>query len=300
VPRARDPKRDEAFNLWKKHNGEVTNRAIAEELDVPEKTISAWKSRDRWNAVLQKNDCSTTNDKPARQSRSPSKEIINEPVVETDELTDKQRLFCIYYVKSFNQTMAAIKAGYAPESAHVRGSELVRNRKVADEIRRIKGKMISELFLDAMDVLQVYVKIAFADITDFVDFGQEKRPELDHNLKPMIDENGDEITYSYSFVNLKNHDEVDGTLITEVKKGKDGVSIKLADKMKALEKLSLYFDLFPDNFKRQLEEEKLKIAHHKVFGVNEEEEYEDDGFEDALQAVTSEVWSNDNSTEEDS
>lgn len=30
-------------------------------------------------------------------------------IVESDDLTDKQRLFCIYYIKSFNQTMAAIK-----------------------------------------------------------------------------------------------------------------------------------------------------------------------------------------------
>ena len=73
MPRKRDPNRDRAFEIWKEHKGEITNRVLAEKLDVPEKTISAWKSRDKWNAVLQKNDCSTTKQKPANKARSPSK-----------------------------------------------------------------------------------------------------------------------------------------------------------------------------------------------------------------------------------
>lgn len=59
MARKRDPRRDEAFELFKKSNGSITNREIAEKLSVPEKTISAWKSRDKWNAVLQNDNCST-------------------------------------------------------------------------------------------------------------------------------------------------------------------------------------------------------------------------------------------------
>ena len=36
-------------------------------------------------------------------------------------------------------------------------------------------------------------------------------------------------------VRFRESAEVDGTLITEVKQGKDGASIKLADRMKALD-----------------------------------------------------------------
>ncbi|PPA70050.1 phage terminase small subunit [Jeotgalibacillus proteolyticus] len=72
MPRARDPNRDKAFEIWKEKNGDITNRALAEMLNVPEKTISAWKSRDKWNAVLQTNDRSTTmrKKKPERKKRS--------------------------------------------------------------------------------------------------------------------------------------------------------------------------------------------------------------------------------------
>jgi len=53
VARKRDPKRDEAFELWKQHDGEITNRAIAEQLDVDEKKVAVWKQRDKWNVVQQ-------------------------------------------------------------------------------------------------------------------------------------------------------------------------------------------------------------------------------------------------------
>lgn len=70
--------------------------------------------------------------------------------------------------------------------------------------------------------------------------------------------------YSYSFVDFKESEEVDGTLITEVKKGKDGVSIKLADKMKALEMLTKYYDLLSENDKKRLQEEKIKVDIEKT------------------------------------
>ena len=57
MARQRNPKRDEAYEIYKQHNGDITNRAIAEMLDVPEKTIGSWKSKDNWvgklNGVLQ-------------------------------------------------------------------------------------------------------------------------------------------------------------------------------------------------------------------------------------------------------
>ena len=71
--------------------------------------------------------------------------------------------------------------------------------------------------------------------------------------------------------------------------------------MKAMEFLTKHFDMVPDHFKRQLETEKLKIAHAKAFGNEDPEQYEDDGFNEALNATTSEVWgdANDQTDEDD-
>ncbi|MEW4239778.1 terminase small subunit [Priestia megaterium] len=130
MARKRDPRRDEAFGIWKQHNGEITNRAIAEQLDIPEKTIRAWKSRDKWNTVLQKGKCSTTNKKASQKTRALTKKQTHEINNETIELTEGQRLFCLYYVKTFNATMSAIKAGYSADTAHVQGPRLLGNVRI--------------------------------------------------------------------------------------------------------------------------------------------------------------------------
>ena len=52
MPRARDPNRDRAFEIYKKHNGEIQNREISKKLNVSEKTISGWKCKDKWNDKL--------------------------------------------------------------------------------------------------------------------------------------------------------------------------------------------------------------------------------------------------------
>lgn len=75
-----------------------------------------------------------------------------------------------------------------------------------------------------------------------------------------------------SFVDVKDSGLVDGTIVTEAKLGKEGIAIKLADKMKALEKLSLYFDLFPDQFKQKIENEKLKLAKQKAEKTDDSQE----------------------------
>jgi len=98
-----------------------------------------------------------------------------------------------------------------------------------------------------------------SDVTDFIEFGTSELQEIDEIGEPIFDDEGNTITYMVSHMNFRNHDEVDGTLITEVKKGKDGVSIKLADKMKALDMLTKYFDLLSEKDKKQLQEEKLKL-----------------------------------------
>lgn len=165
-----------------------------------------------------------------------------------DNLTDKQRLFCIYYIKYFNATKAYQKAyECAYSTAMVEGHRILRNPKVSAEIDRLKAEQMNELKLDVRDVLQKYIDIAFADITDYVEFGKKKKE------KKIV-----------NYVDFKQSNKIDGTIVTEVKQGKDGVSIKLADKMKALEMLSKYFDLLDDKEKKRLQAEKLKAEIEKT------------------------------------
>ncbi|EGQ21087.1 phage terminase small subunit [Sporosarcina newyorkensis 2681] len=288
------PNWEEIQREWE--TSKITLAALAEKHDVKLGTLKSRKSRDTkdgnsWTRGAPKKVATKTQKVATPSKRMQPKKEQFEPVVESDDLTDKQRLFCIYYIKSFNATMSAIKAGYATNSAHVEGSRLLRNAKVADEIRRLKGEMQQGVFIDAMDVLNKYIQIAFADITDYVMFGSAERQAVDEQGRPKLDDNFKPITYRESYVDLKNHDMVDGTIITEVKEGREGVSVKLADKMKALEMLTKYFDLLPEHQKRRLEEEKMKLELGNLRGDTEGDPHaQGSSYEDALNAQTEDVF----------
>ena len=162
----------------------------------------------------------------------------------------------------------------------VNGSRLLRNAKISDEIDRLKAEQANELKLDVRDILQKYIDIAFADITDFVEFGRETVTDAETGLE-----------YEVNKVKFKDSSEVDGTIITEVKQGRDGVSIKLADKMKALEMLSKYFDLLSENDKKRLQEEKLKAETAKAKAEAERLTKEDD--DDNEEIIIVDEWSDD-------
>ena len=134
-------------------------------------------------------------------------------------------------------------------------------------------------------LLQKYIDIAFADIKDYMEFGTET----------IEGKNGE---FEISFVKLKDSNGVDGTLISEVSQGKDGIKIKMLDKMKAMDFLSKYKDLLSDEEKtkldieyKRIQNEKLKAEVAKVTG-NDEPQIESDGFIEALNGKTAEVWNN--------
>ncbi|WP_191556601.1 terminase small subunit [Metabacillus idriensis] len=237
---------------------DITLKDLAEKHGIKDSTLRSRKNREKWQ---RNNATQRGNVAPQRAAKKESKPIV----VESEDLTEKQHLFCLYYVKSFNATQSAIKAGYSANTAHVQGPRLLGNVRVAEEIRRIKRDMTQGVFIDAMDVLNKYIKIAFSDINDYLTFGR-REIEIDR------DKEGNPITTEVNYVQFNESGNVDGSVISEVKQGKDGVSIKLEDKMKALEKLSLYFDLFPDKFKREIEQEKLKIAHEKIIKEGTDQE----------------------------
>lgn len=240
MARARDPNRDKAFEIFKQHNGEITNRKIAELLGVLEKTISAWKSRDKWNVVLQKNECSTTNKKQPKKTK-PKADVEEElPLSENGDLTDKQRLFCIYYTKYFNATKAYQKVyESAYTTARTNGSRMLTNANIRSEIESLKKDIAGGIMIDARAVLQKYIDVAFADIGDYVEFGKHA-------------------------ITMKDLSEVDTSIIAEATNTEDGIKFKLADKMKALDFLAKYTDLLNENELKQLKVEKERVMIEKT------------------------------------
>ncbi len=52
MPRARDPSREKAFQIYKEHNGNIDLVEIASHLNISPGTIRGWKSKDKWEQLL--------------------------------------------------------------------------------------------------------------------------------------------------------------------------------------------------------------------------------------------------------
>lgn len=72
---------------------------IAKELGVPEGTVRSWKNRYEWECNVANKKRNVAN-KTKRRKKAVADEV--EAVLQNTDLTDKQQLFCIYYIRSFN------------------------------------------------------------------------------------------------------------------------------------------------------------------------------------------------------
>lgn len=186
-------------------------------------------------------------------------------------LNDKQRKWCEVYVNSFNPKIAAKKAGYNSKIAHSLGWKLRQNPDVNLYLSWLKLKITYKVWIRPEDIIDQYARIAFADITDFMEI-------KDGRMK------------------LVDSDMMDGQLVKSVKRGKDGTSIEMYDKFQALARLERFFEEMPKDWKRKLEEKKLELQEQKLSlerekaGLVDDEDGTDDGFLEALRGTAEEVW----------
>ena len=282
---ARTPNSDLAYVDYL--NG-MKYKDIAEKYGVTINTVKSWKTRYGWTKdgkkgvhTKTKKVCTQKLDKDD-DNKKPIADAVEE-VEENTELTDKQRLFCIYYIRCFNATKAYQKAyGCSYETAMVNGSKLLGNTKIKVEILHLKQNRLNRELLSGEDIFQKYMDIAFADITDYVDFGTEEVPVMSLHgpvqVKNPKTGKKETLIKTVNIARFKKSTEVDGTIISEVKQGRDGASIKLADKMKALQWLSDHLDLATEEQRTRIAQ--IKAQTDKLTGNNQEiedmEEIEDE------------------------
>lgn len=250
---------------------------IAAKYGVSINTVKSWKKRYAWSRN-KKTECiqkgCTQNKKGAHKKEAVAEDVSQ--VVINDGLTDQQQLFCLYQSRMFNYTKAYMKAypGCTYASAAVLGSRLMKNQLIRETIEQLKQNHMNREMLKQEDIFQKYMDIAFADMNDYMSFGQE---EIETDYGPRM----------INSVRLKESDQVDGTLITEVKQGRDGVSVKLADRMKAIDWLADHMDIATAEQKAKIEQIRAKTA---IMSGTSEEETEDDGFIEALKGEVADVW----------
>ena len=148
-------------------------------------------------------------------------------------LTPKQKRFCDEYLIDLNGTQAAIRAGFSKKSAYRYAIELLQKTHVAKYIEQCQKQLAKKTGISQERVLNELAKIAFADLKDFAAWRTEK-------TQVGIDEKTFEPIIGYDvIIEVKNSDEIDGHVISEIGRGKDGTfKFKPHDKLKAIESIS--------------------------------------------------------------
>ncbi|MGU8571800.1 terminase small subunit [Clostridium perfringens] len=287
MARARSPNRDKAFEIYKDHDGDIKLIDIAKELNLKDSQIRKWKSQDNWDEKLKGAlPISKSNVTNQNQNKTNIKKDIKEPIVEevnevlkNTELTDKQRLFCIYYINCFNAAKAykkAYKCSY--ESALSNGYRLMENDSIRKEIENLKKHKLNRAMISEEDIFQRYLDIAYANIGDYLKFGRRRKNKWTKNKDgefiAVIDpDTGQQDFYEYNFIELNESSDVDTSLLSEVKEGKDGISVKLKDGMKALDWLTKHMNIATDKQKAELEVLKSKIVNNEKRKEDKIDEY---------------------------
>jgi len=270
MPKKRSPQRDEAFRIWKEHNGEILLCDIAAQLGVPESSVRAWKLKDNWTGSIgtfHKNaERSETQKEQARRAKVNAR--VASEISAAPGLNDQEKDFCLHYLKTYNGKLSALHAGYSPNCAKQQAWTMLRRPAIQSFLQYLQQLRRASLLVDQDAIVERMMQIAFADMTDFVDVTVEWEPLFYKGLPVMVkDVEGKPImmTYERNKMLFKPSSEMDGGLICEISQGKDGTKIKLEDRQKALEWLANYFMMNPmDRHRVAYDNKRISIEERKI------------------------------------
>ncbi len=213
---------------------------IAAKYDVSINTVKSWKSRHGWQRRA-----------PAKKSvHTKTKKVapkIVDDLEENSELTDKQKMFCLYYLQRFNATWAYQKAyGVNYDNALRAGPRLMGNVGVKDQLAKLKKQLHSDIYISIDDIVKEYAKQAFASLGDVLDYKVHKEIVMDNDGNVFLDTEDNPVEKHVADIYLKPSEEIDWSVVQEMHRGKDGLVVKLYDKQKALDSLTKLADTFKD------------------------------------------------------
>ena len=153
-------------------------------------------------------------------------------------LNSKQQKFCHEYIIDQNGAQAAIRAGYSPRAANVKGAQLLTIVSIRTKIQSLQNEIAARLKLDAESIAMEYKSIGFSNITDYLnsDFSLKDISRLPRFLTAAIES-----------IKIR---KVGNAVYTE---------IKLLDKLKALEALAKHLGMFGEH-RVQKEKQSLDLS----------------------------------------
>lgn len=139
-------------------------------------------------------------------------------------LTAKQQRFAAEYLVDLNATQAATRAGYSARTARQVGHELLRHPGIAEAIAAGQASRTTRTEITQDMVLQELGRIAFADPRKVMSWGPDG----------VVLRDSSELT------------DGEAALVGEVAETKDGIRLKTAPKVTALELLGRHLGMWKE------------------------------------------------------
>lgn len=189
-------------------------------------------------------------------------------VIADSGLTQLEQDFVLYYLQSNNIAQSYMKAYTIDKKyAYIKGYQLFHKPKIQSQIKKLKKLLRVAYDIDPCKYVETLNNIANADIGEYIKFSEEEVPVYDESGCPVINpDTGEPVIKKVNKMHLADSSRLDTSIITEIKQGRDGISIKLADKMKAWEKLRDFFDW------KSKEQEKKTQDNNLMDALNEKSE----------------------------
>ena len=140
-------------------------------------------------------------------------------------LNDRERLFVREYLVDLNATQAAIRAGYSPKGATVRGSLVLNRRRVRAAVEAAMAARERALEITADKVLEEFALMGFANLMDYF------TPQADGTAHVDLSRLTRAQAAALTEIQVEEFTSGRGAAGREVRK----VKIKLADKSRNLE-----------------------------------------------------------------
>lgn len=154
-------------------------------------------------------------------------------------MTDAQKRFCDEYLIDLNATRA-YKVAYPnckkDDTARANSSRMLTNANIKEYIDKKQKDIQKRTEITQEQVIQELASIAFSNATEFA-------------------------TVKGNRVKIKNTDDLEESVkkaIVSIKKGKNGIEIKSADKVQALELLGRHLGIFNDKIDVNVKEKEEK------------------------------------------
>jgi phage terminase small subunit len=161
-------------------------------------------------------------------------------------LNKTQKKFCREYLKDFNATQAAIRAGYSKKTAYSQGGRLLKHVEVKEHLDQLIDEAIgTQREQIKYRVLEELQSIAFVDITKDVNIVKKVATDK---------ETGEEIEYTTVEIKGTENSENKRAIASIEKDSKGAIKLKYHDKVKALELLGRYGAMFTDKVETKVTE----------------------------------------------